>query len=165
MKKQIDRIDLAILHELQQNARISNTDLSRRVNLSATPCLERVKRLEREGYVRQYTAVLNAKKLGAGLVVFIEIGLNRTSRDVFAEFKQAAIQVPEVQECHLVSGNFDYLIKARVADIDQYRALLGEKILSLPGVRDSRSYVVMETVKETRELNLKAGSSGNDLVL
>ncbi len=162
MKKQIDRIDLAILHELQQNARISNTDLSRRVNLSATPCLERVKRLEREGYVRQYTAILNAKKLGAGLVVFIEIGLNRTSRDVFAEFKTAAIQVPEVQECHLVSGNFDYLIKARVADIDQYRALLGEKILSLPGVRDSRSYVVMETVKETRELTLKAPSPSND---
>ncbi|OZG74975.1 leucine-responsive transcriptional regulator [Hahella sp. CCB-MM4] len=155
MKKQIDRIDVAILNELQKNARISNTDLSRRVNLSPTPCLERVKRLERDGYIKKFTSVLNAKKLGAGLVVFIEIGLNRTSRDVFAEFKQAAIKVPEVQECHLVSGNFDYLIKARVADIDQYRALLGEKILSLPGVRDSRSYVVMETVKETQELNLR----------
>ncbi|WP_020410612.1 winged helix-turn-helix transcriptional regulator [Hahella ganghwensis] len=158
MKKQIDRIDIAILNELQKNARISNTDLSRRVNLSPTPCLERVKRLERDGFIKQFTSVLNAKKLGAGLVVFIEIGLNRTSRDVFAEFKQAAIQVPEVQECHLVSGNFDYLIKARVGDIDQYRALLGEKILSLPGVRDSRSYVVMETVKETQELNLRQTS-------
>ncbi|ABC27860.1 Transcriptional regulator [Hahella chejuensis KCTC 2396] len=154
MKKQLDRIDHAILRELQSEGRLSNSELSRRVNLSPTPCLERVKRLERDGYIRRYTAVLNAKKLGVGLVVFIEIGLNRTSRDVFADFKESVIKVPEVQECHLVSGNFDYLIKARVANMDQYRALLGEKILVLPGVRESRSYVVMETVKEGQELKL-----------
>ena len=91
-----------------------------------------------------------------GLVVFVEISLNRTGPDVFAQFKQAAIRVPEIQECHLVSGNFDYLIKARVADIEQYRTLLGETILALPGVKDPRSYIVMETCKEGQELDIKS---------
>ena len=91
-----------------------------------------------------------------GLVVFVEVSLTRTGPDVFAQFKQAAIRVPEIQECHLVSGNFDYLIKARVADIEQYRTLLGETILALPGVKDSRSYIVMETCKEGQELDIKS---------
>ena len=152
MKKHLDRIDVAILEQLQANARITNHELSKRVNLSATPCLERVKRLEKDGYIKKYCAILNARKLGMGVIVFIEISLNRTSPDVFALFKQAALKIKEVQECHLVSGNFDYLIKARVADIEQYRTLLGESILSLPNVRDSRSYVVMETVREGLEI-------------
>jgi len=91
-----------------------------------------------------------------GLVVFVEVSLTRTGPDVFAQFKQAAIRVPEIQECHLVSGNFDYLIKARVADIEQYRTLLGETILALPGVKDPRSYIVMETCKEGQELDIKS---------
>ncbi|AKO51247.1 leucine-responsive transcriptional regulator [Marinobacter psychrophilus] len=154
--RKLDRIDLAILDELQTNARVTNHELSNRVNLSPTPCLERVRKLERDGYIKHYRAILHAGRLGMGLVVFVEVCLTRTGPDVFAQFKQAAIRVPEIQECHLVSGNFDYLIKARVADIEQYRTLLGETILALPGVKDSRSYIVMETCKEGQELDIKS---------
>ncbi|WP_369601114.1 Lrp/AsnC ligand binding domain-containing protein [Hahella sp. SMD15-11] len=152
--KTIDRIDLAILRELQANARITNAELSRRVNLSPSPCLERVRRLEEKGYIRGYHAHLNARRLKTNLVVFIEISLERTAPGIFADFKAAAARIPEVQECHLISGNFDYLIKARVADMDAYRHFLGETILALPHVRESRSYVVMETVKETLNIPL-----------
>ena len=154
--RKLDRIDLAILDELQTNARVTNHELSNRVNLSPTPCLERVRKLEKDGYIKHYRATLNAGRLGIGLVVFVEISLTRTGPDVFAQFKQAAISVPEIQECHLVSGNFDYLIKARVADIEQYLTLLGETILALPGVKDSRSYIVMETCKEGQALDIKS---------
>ncbi|MBW0147217.1 Lrp/AsnC ligand binding domain-containing protein [Marinobacter sp. CAU 1620] len=154
--RKLDRIDLAILDELQNNSKITNHELSNRVNLSPTPCLERVRKLERDGYIKNYRAILNARKLGIGLTVFVEISLTRTGPDVFAQFKEAAIDVPEVQECHLVSGNFDYLIKARVADVEHYRSLLGATILALPGVNDSRSYIVMETVKEGQVLSMKS---------
>ncbi|MEM9305187.1 MAG: Lrp/AsnC ligand binding domain-containing protein [Pseudomonadota bacterium] len=150
----LDRIDRRILQELQRNARISNAELARRIDLSATPCQNRVRRLEREGYILRYEAVLDPHRLGAGLLVFVEIGLARTARDVFREFRRAVVDLPEVLDCHLVSGNFDYLIKARVRDMAAYRELLGEKILSLPGVSDSRSYVVMEELKETLAIPL-----------
>jgi Lrp/AsnC family leucine-responsive transcriptional regulator len=85
----------------------------------------------------------------------VQIRLSRTAQDIFAQFKEAAAQLPEVQECYLVSGNFDYLIKARVADMNAYRVFLGESLLSLPGVQESTSYVVMETVKETLQVALR----------
>ena len=150
--KSLDRVDRQILRELQQNARLSNTELARRISLSATPCAERVKRLESQGYIQQYQAKLNPRQLNLELLVFVEISLLRTSADVFAEFSQAVASLPQVLECHLVSGNFDYLIKARVADMKAYRKLLGETLLTLPGVSDSRTYVVMEEVKETQTL-------------
>lgn len=153
-KRQLDRTDRRILECLQRDGRISNVALARKVNLTPTPCLERVRRLERGGYIRGYTALLDAEKLGCGLLVFVEIDLARTSPDVFRDFRREASQMPEIMECHLVSGNFDYLIKARVRDMQAYRDLLGEKILSLPGVNGSRSYVVMEQVKESLELPL-----------
>lgn len=146
---ELDRIDLAILRELQKNGRMANVTLSKRVGLSATPCLERVKRLEKNGYIKGYMAILASDKLKAALLVFVEITLTRTSVDVFDDFKKSVIDLPEVLECHLVSGNFDYLLKARVADMKAYRKLLGETLLSLPGVSGSRTYVVMEEVKET----------------
>lgn len=152
--RNLDRTDQRILQTLQKDGRISNVALARRVNLTPTPCLERVRRLEREGYIRGYTARLDPEKLGCGLLVFVEIDLARTSPDVFRDFRREASQLPEIMECHLVSGNFDYLIKARVRDMQAYRDLLGEKILSLPGVNGSRSYVVMEQVKESLELPL-----------
>lgn len=155
-QKQLDRTDLRILQCLQQDGRISNVALARKVNLTPTPCLERVRRLEREGYIRGYTALLDAEKLDCGLLVFVEIDLARTSPDVFRDFRREALRLPEIMECHLVSGNFDYLIKARVRDMQAYRDLLGEKILSLPGVNGSRSYVVMEQVKESLALPLSA---------
>ena len=147
--KTIDRIDKKILTLLQQNGRISNVDLSKAVDLSPTPCLERMRRLEQQGFIKSYAALLDPKALGVELLVFVEITLARNSPDVFNEFNRAVIKVPSVLECHLVSGNFDYLIKARVANMDEYRRFLGETLLTLPGVADSRSYVVMEEVKET----------------
>ena len=128
--------------------------LARKVNLTPTPCIERVKRLERQGFIRGYTAILNPELVSASLLVFVEIDLSHKSPDAFSKFREEARKLPEIMECHLVSGNFDYLIKARVRDMKAYRELLGEKILSLPGVNGSRSYVVMEEVKETLNLPL-----------
>ena len=150
--KPLDRVDRKILRELQNNGRISNTQLAKLVNLSATPCAERVKNLEKNGHIANYQARLDPKLLNLGLLVFVEISLLRTSPDVFAEFSEAVMKLPQVLECHLVSGNFDYLIKARVADMKAYRKLLGETLLTLPGVSESRTYVVMEEVKETQTL-------------
>ena len=150
--KPLDRIDRKILDRLQKDGRISNTQLAKVVNLSATPCAERVKNLEKRGLIQHYQARLDPKLLNLGLLVFVEISLLRTSPDVFADFSEAVMKLPQVLECHLVSGNFDYLIKARVADMKAYRRLLGETLLTLPGVSDSRTYVVMEEVKETQIL-------------
>lgn len=146
---QLDKIDRNILRLLQQNARMSHTELARKVGLSTTPCKERVRRLERDGVIQRYQAVLNPAALDRGLVVFVQIRLNRTSQDIFEEFTARAVDLPEIQECYLVSGNFDYLLKARVADMNAYRTLLGETLLTLPGVLESTSYVVMEQVSES----------------
>jgi Lrp/AsnC family leucine-responsive transcriptional regulator len=152
--KRLNRIDSNILRELQADGRLSYAELARRVGLTTTPCMERVKRMEREGIIKGYTALLDAESLAAGLVVFVQIRLARTAQDVFEEFKQAAIALDDVQECYLVSGNFDYLIKARVEDMGAYRELLGETLLTLPGVQESTSYVVMEQVKETLNISI-----------
>lgn len=150
--RELDRTDRLILKYLQDDGRISNVALAKKVNLSATPCLERVRRLEKNGYIKGYTAILNPLKVGAGILVFVEIVLQQNSRRAFREFRQEALKLDELLECHLVSGNFDYLIKARVRDMQEYRSLLGEQILALPGVADSRSYVVMEEIKESTQL-------------
>ncbi|MGB0894093.1 MAG: leucine-responsive transcriptional regulator Lrp [Parashewanella sp.] len=150
--KDLDRIDRNILNELQLDGRISNVELSKRVGLSPTPCLERVKRLEKQGYINGYTALVNPHLLGASLLVFVEITLNRDTPDVFDNFNRAVQTLDDIQECHLVSGDFDYLLKARVADMSAYRQLLGETLLKLPSVSDTRTYVVMEEVKQTNKI-------------
>lgn len=147
--KPLDRTDRLILEALQKNGRLSNVALARQVNLTPTPCLERVRRLERDGYITGYHASLSPRLMEASLLVFVEISLLRNSPDAFREFRQHARRLSQILECHLVSGNFDYLIKARVKDMNEYRDLLSEKILALPGVSNSRSYVVIEEVKET----------------
>jgi len=150
----LDQIDRAILRELQANGRLTNVELARRVNLSPTPCLERTRRLEREGYIRGYVALLDRQKLGLGLTVFIEVELDRTTPEVFERFKAAVSARPEVQECHLIAGGFDYLVKAVLADMDSYRDFLGNVIVSLPGVKATHTYVVMEDVKTTTAIPL-----------
>lgn len=154
-RKELDCIDSHILNELQKDGRISNVDLSKRVGLSPTPCLERVRRLERQGYITGYTALLNPQYLNAALLVFVEITLSRGTPDVFEEFNLAVQQLDDIQECNLVSGDFDYLLKTRVSDMSAYRKLLGETLLRLPGVNDTRTYVVMEEVKQTNHLVIK----------
>ena len=151
----LDRLDKAILREIQKDGRISNIELSRRIGLSATPCLERVKRLEKENFITGYSAQVNPEKVGAALLVFVEITLERNAPDVFEEFSLAVQSLEAIQECHLVSGNFDFLLKTRVSDMSDYRTLLGDTLLRLPSVSDSRTYVVMEEVKQTSFLPIK----------
>ncbi len=147
--REIDKIDRRILRALQANGRISNLKLAQEVHLSPTAVLERVKRLTREGYILGYEARLNPVRLGAGLLVFVEILLDRTVQDVMDTFK-AAVQVrPEILEAHLVAGGFDYLLKTRVADMAAYREFIGNVIWTLPGVRETRTYAVMEEVKNS----------------
>ncbi|HRQ55885.1 MAG TPA: winged helix-turn-helix transcriptional regulator [Azoarcus taiwanensis] len=147
--RDLDRIDLKILDLLQREGRISMTELAGRVGLSATPCSERVRRLEREGVITGYHARVDPRALGKPLLVFVEIKLSMKSADVFDRVKKELLFVPEVMECHLVSGDFDYLIKARIGEMGEYRQLLGQILLKLPAAVESRSYVVMEEVKES----------------
>ena len=150
----IDETDRRILRELQANGRISNLELSKRVNLSPTPCLSRVKRLEREGIITGYAAFVAPEALNAEMVVFVEIILDRTTERVFDDFKEAIQKIPQIQECHMVSGGFDYLIKARMKDMKEYRGFLGNALVSLPSVRETHSYVVMEEVKSTSVISV-----------
>lgn len=147
--RDLDRTDRKILDILQRNGRISITELAEQVSLSATPCSERVKRLERDGVISGYHARLNPAALGKTLLVFLEIRLSAKSGDVFDKVKQELMYVPEVMECHLVSGDFDYLVKARLTEMAEYRRLLGEILKRLPASAESHSYVVMEEIKET----------------
>ena len=149
---ELSTIDRNILRVLQKNGRTSFAELARNVGLTATPCVERVKRLENDGVIQGYTALINPEFLDAALVVFVQIRLNRSAQDAFEDFRNAVAALPEVQECYLVSGNFDYLIKARVADMNAYRKFYGETLLTLPEVQECTSYVVMEQVKETLEV-------------
>ncbi|MBN8714967.1 MAG: Lrp/AsnC ligand binding domain-containing protein [Xanthomonadales bacterium] len=150
--RELDKIDQNILRILQEEGRISFTELGERVGLSTTPCTERVRRLERDGIITGYHARVDPQRVGAGLLVFVEISLAYKSGDIFEEFRNAALRLPNVLECHLVSGDFDYLIKARMPEMASYRALLGSTLLTMPNVRDSKSYIVMEEVKETLTL-------------
>lgn len=146
---EFDRIDRKILDVLQRNARISITDLAQEVGLSATPCAERVRRLERDGVITGYHARVSPRALGKNLLVFLEIKLAAKSDEVFEKIRRELQRMPDVMECHLVSGDFDYLVKARLAEMNDYRRLLGEILNRLPGSAESRSYVVMEEIKET----------------
>jgi Lrp/AsnC family leucine-responsive transcriptional regulator len=148
----LDSIDRRILKELQVDGRISFTELAPKVGLTTSPCLERVRRLERAGVIKGYAATLDPRALDAGMLVFVELSLTYTTPEIFAEFKRAIARLPEILECHLVSGDFDYLIKMRVPDMNAYRALLGQLLVHLPGVRNSKTLVVMEEVKETTRI-------------
>jgi Lrp/AsnC family leucine-responsive transcriptional regulator len=148
----LDAIDTRLLRLLQQDGRISNLKLAEAVHLSPTAVLERVRRLSREGVILGYEARLDPAKLGAGMLVFVEILLDRTVHDVMDSFR-AAVQVrSEILECHLVAGGFDYLLKVRVADMNAYRVFLGNVMWTLPGVRETRTYAVMEEVKNTAHI-------------
>ena len=152
--RDLDAIDLKILGELQRDGRLSNVALARRVGLSPTPCAERVRALEAAGVIGGYSAKLDAERLDLGLTVFIEIAIARTSQGAFDQFAEAMRRIPQVQECHMVAGGFDYLLKVRVPDMAAYRAFLGDVLSRVPGIRETRSYAVMEQVKETQAVDL-----------
>lgn len=146
---ELDRIDRKILDLLQRQGRISMTELAERIGLSASPCAERVKRMERDGVISGYHARVSPEALGKTLLVFVEIKLSAKSGDVFDKVRQELLHMPEVLECHLVSGSFDYLVKARLSGMSEYRHLLGDILKKLPVAAESHSYVVMEEIKET----------------
>ncbi|OHX14673.1 winged helix-turn-helix transcriptional regulator [Chromobacterium sphagni] len=152
--KALDKMDRKILRILQKNGRIAMTELAEKVGLSTTPCTERVRRMERDGFIEGYYARLNPHALDASLLVFVEIKLEAKSGNIFDAFRREILSIPEILECHLVSGDFDYLIKARIPDMSMYRKLLGDILLQLPSAKESKSYVVMEEVKETLALPL-----------
>ena len=149
MQHELDRIDRKILDILQRNGRIPITELAQQVGLSATPCADRVRRMERAGVITGYHARVSPRALNKNLLVFVEIKLAAKSDEAFEKIKRELQRMPEVLECHLVSGDFDYLIKARIDEMNVYRRLLGEILQRLPGSAESRSYVVMEEIKET----------------
>lgn len=153
--RRLDRLDLNILKVLQEDGRIRFVDLADRVGLSSTPCIERVKRLEKDGFIEGYHARLNPQLLDLSMLVFVEIALSYQTPDAFAQFNKAVKQLPYILDCHLVSGDADYLVKARIKDMSEYRALLGDMLLTLPGVKNSKSYVVMEEVTETLQLPIE----------
>ncbi|UUZ66500.1 winged helix-turn-helix transcriptional regulator (plasmid) [Polaromonas sp. P1-6] len=150
----IDRTDRKILDILQRVGRISMTDLAQQIGLSTSPCAERVKRLERDGVITGYFARLAPEALGKTLLVFVEIKLAAKSSDVFDKVAKELQHLPDVLECHLVSGSFDYLVKARLGVMSEYRRLLGDILKKLPVAAESHSYIVMEEVKETLTLRV-----------
>ena len=143
----IDKIDRRILSILQVDGRIAAVELAERIGLSPTTTGERLKRLQKDGYIEGFGARLVPQRLGFGLLVFVEVLLDKTTHDVFDRFTAAVRRAPEVLECHMVAGGFDYLVKTRVADMAAYRRFLGDILLALPGVKETRTYAVMEEVK------------------
>ena len=153
-ERTLDRIDCKILRQLQGNARLTNADLARSVNLSPTPCLERVRRLEADGYILKYVTLLNPQKLGAGVISFIQVMLDRTSPGVFERFKRQVNMCPEVMECHMVAGGFDYLLKMRTKSMLEYRDFLGQTLAGMSDIKQTHTYVVMEEVKSTHAITV-----------
>ncbi len=148
----MDDMDRKLLRILQDDGRITNQDLARTAGLSPAACFERVKRLRATGVIAGYTALLDPGLIGRSLMIFIEILLDRTTDDVFAAFAEHVRALPEVMECHMVAGGFDYLLKVRVEDMAAYRAFLGDTLVRMPGVRETRTYAVLEEVKATTKL-------------
>jgi len=147
MIMRIDRVDRRILNELQADGRITNAELASRIGLAPTSMSDRLRRLQSAGYITGFTARIDPLMVGLELLVFVEISLDKTTPDAFEKFSRAIRLAPEVLECHMVAGGFDYIVKARVTDMSHYRAFLGDVLLNLPGVSETRTYPVMEEVK------------------
>ncbi|TNE30630.1 MAG: AsnC family transcriptional regulator [Alphaproteobacteria bacterium] len=145
---QFDRIDRRMIEQLRVDGRISVTELAKRVGLSKTPCQLRLKRLIDSGCIRGFRAVVDFSMLGEGHIAFAEVKLSDTREKALAEFRAGVSRIQEVEECHMIAGNFDYLLKVRTSDINAYREVLGERISSLPHVASTSSFVAMETIVE-----------------
>ena len=144
----LDRFDQRILAELSRDGRMPVTELARRVGLSKTPCQVRMKRLRAEGYILGFRAVLGHAKLGQDHVAFVEVKLTDTTEAALSAFNAAVQAVPEIEQCHMIAGAFDYLLKVRTRDMKTYRKVLGETVSALPHVGSTSTHVSMEPVKE-----------------
>ncbi len=149
----LDPADLRILRVLAQDGRIPVTELASRVGLSKTPCQTRMKRLVTDGYIQGFRAVLDPARLGLAHVAFVEVKLTDTREAALAAFNDAARKVPEIEQCHMIAGAFDYLLKVRSTDIAEYRRVLGEVISRLPHVAATSTHVSMEAVKDENGLS------------
>ena len=148
---QLDAYDRKILSTLSGEGRIPISELARRIGLSKTPCQARVRKLEAAGYIRGYRAVLDPEKMGLGHVTFVEVRLSDTRETALRSFSAAVQAVPEIEQCHMIAGAFDYLLKVRSRDIDAYRRVLGEVISALPHVASTSTHVSMEAVKDVSD--------------
>ena len=144
----LDRFDRAILIELASDARMSVTELAKRISLSKSPTQTRLRRLEEAGFIRGYRAVLDPIRLGLDHVAFVEVRMVDTRETTLARFNTAVAAIPEIEQAHLIAGNFDYLLKVRTQDMRNYRQVLAEKLSTLPGVSSTSTFVAMEAVKE-----------------
>ncbi|MCB1757239.1 MAG: Lrp/AsnC ligand binding domain-containing protein [Gammaproteobacteria bacterium] len=151
----LDSVDKNILRELQNEGRLSVVELANRVHLTKTPCAERVRRLEKIGYIKGYQAMLAADRLGCAYESFVQVTLSHTTTDILNAFNQAVAEIDEVQSCHMIAGGFDYLLKVRTRDVAHYREVLGSTLATLPGVQQTHTYVVMESVKDESRLVIK----------
>lgn len=149
MSRTLDAIDRRILDELQVDGRLSIVELASRVHLTKTPCSERVKRLEKAGVIKDYRAVIDPTKVGMHHVTIVHVNLVQTRDNSLEEFSAAVREIPEVQICMMIAGSFDFMLKVNTRDIAHFRELLGDRISRLPGVMQTHSFAVMETVKET----------------
>ena len=145
----MDEFDRKILDVLRRDGRVTFTELAQRVGLSKTPCQQRVKRLVDGGVIVGFRAIVDPVKVGLDHVAFAEVTLSDTREEALREFNAAVRRIPEVEECHMIAGSFDYLLKVRTSDIRKYRSVLGEKISSLPHVSNTSTFVAMETVRES----------------
>ncbi|PWQ95492.1 Lrp/AsnC family transcriptional regulator [Leucothrix pacifica] len=152
--RQLDQYDHNMLAILSQYGRISVTDLADKVGLSKSPCQVRLKRLQQDGYIKGFRAELNAELLGLEHVAFAEVKLKNTSESSLEAFNEAARKITEIEQCHMIAGAFDYLLKVRTRDIQAYRRVLGEKISTLPNVQSTSTYVCMQAVKENGVLEV-----------
>jgi DNA-binding Lrp family transcriptional regulator len=149
-----DRFDRAILAALQKDGRISNVDLAGLVNLSESACLRRVRQLEKSGFIEKYTALLDQQQAGLGSNIFVHIALNREAQSELAAFEAAVQNLPEVMECYLMTGEFDYLLRVVVSDMADFERVHKESLTRLPGVARVNSSVAIRTVRKTTELPL-----------
>lgn len=151
----LSRSDCTILAELQKDSSLSNVALSEKVGMSASPCLRRIKQLEANGLIRRYVALLDERKLGLGLTVYVEVKVPQVAgQPIIERFKEAVKREPSIIGCYATAGAYDFLLKVVARDIDAYSALVQDVLLKLPGVHDTRSSFVLEAVKDTTELPL-----------
>jgi Lrp/AsnC family transcriptional regulator, leucine-responsive regulatory protein len=153
-KQRLDRIDIGILNELQQNARITNSELARAVNLSSTPCFNRVRALEKAGLFRQHVTLLSPEALGLSINVFIQVSLEKQVKDALARFEQAISERPEVMECYLMTGDADYLLRVVLPDVAALEHFILERLTKLPGVANIRSSFALKQVRYKTALPL-----------
>jgi DNA-binding Lrp family transcriptional regulator len=156
MKSDIDRVDLAILDELQRDGRVSNAKLASTLAISETPCWRRLKRLEDLGYIEGYHAELNRRKLGFGVVAFVHLAFSNHTDEATAQFEKAINSAPEVLSCHNVTGRSDFLLQVVAADIDSYGRFIDSVLRKIPGVTSIESHLSLREVKATQSIPLES---------